>query len=110
MVLDAASPLQPEILVAEAPAAAAPVRVRGATGRALRHRGLVIGVVLVGAVIAVALLAPLLSPHDPYAQDLVRRLVPPIWMERGTWLHPLGTDNLGRDYLSRTLYGPASRS
>jgi peptide/nickel transport system permease protein len=83
MAIDAASPLQPEILVAEVPAAA----------------------VLVGAIVAIALLAPLLSLHDPYAQDLVRRLVPPIWMERGTWAHPLGTDNLGRDYFSRTLYG-----
>ena len=52
-----------------------------------------------------ALLAPLLAPHDPYAQDLTRRLIPPIWYEKGTWAHPLGTDNLGRDYLSRTIYG-----
>src|SRR5690606_30641989 len=43
--------------------------------------------------------------HDPYAQDLTRRLVPPIWHEKGVWANPLGTDNLGRDYLSRILYG-----
>jgi peptide/nickel transport system permease protein len=65
----------------------------------------VAGLILVGAVIAIALLAPLLAPHDPYAQDLTRRLVPPIWHEKGVWANPLGTDNLGRDYLSRILYG-----
>jgi peptide/nickel transport system permease protein len=52
-----------------------------------------------------ALLAPLLAPHDPYAQSLPQRLTPPIWHAKGTWAHPLGTDNLGRDYLSRLLYG-----
>ncbi|MFO7296947.1 MAG: ABC transporter permease [Pseudomonadota bacterium] len=65
----------------------------------------VVGLILVGAVIAIALLAPVLAPHDPYAQDLTRRLVPPIWHEKGVWTNPLGTDNLGRDYLSRILYG-----
>jgi peptide/nickel transport system permease protein len=69
------------------------------------HPGLVIGLALMGACLAVALLAPLLAPHDPYAQDLNARLVPPVWYEKGAWAHPLGTDNLGRDYLSRTLYG-----
>jgi len=56
-------------------------------------------------IIAIAILAPLLAPHDPYAQDLTRRLIPPIWHEKGQWLYPLGTDNLGRDYFSRTIYG-----
>ncbi|MFL5151895.1 MAG: ABC transporter permease, partial [Microvirga sp.] len=46
-----------------------------------------------------------LAPHDPYAQELTRRRVPPFWYPKGDWVHPLGTDNLGRDYLSRTLYG-----
>jgi peptide/nickel transport system permease protein len=73
--------------------------------RILAHRGLTLGLLLVGAVVFIALFAPLLAPHDPYAQDLMRRLVPPIWHEKGTWLNPLGTDNLGRDYLSRVLYG-----
>ncbi len=73
--------------------------------RILAHRGLTLGLLLVGAVVFIALFAPLLAPHDPYAQDLMRRLVPPIWHEKGNWLNPLGTDNLGRDYLSRVLYG-----
>jgi peptide/nickel transport system permease protein len=73
--------------------------------RVLKHRGLSLGLLLVGAVVFVALAAPLIAPHDPYAQDLMHRLVPPIWHDKGTWLHPFGTDNLGRDYLSRVLYG-----
>jgi peptide/nickel transport system permease protein len=52
-----------------------------------------------------AILAPLLSPSDPYDQDLSRRLIPPIWQARGGFAHLLGTDGLGRDYLSRLLYG-----
>ena len=46
-----------------------------------------------------------LAPHDPYAQDLNLRLIPPVWMDGGSAAHPLGTDHLGRDYLSRLLYG-----
>jgi len=76
-----------------------------ATARMAANPSVVAGLILVGAVIAIALLAPLLAPHDPYAQDLTRRLVPPIWHEKGIWANPLGTDNLGRDYLSRILYG-----
>src|SRR3712207_1373158 len=76
----------------------------------LRHRvfgtvTLVIGAAILAAIVLIAVFAPLLAPHDPYAQDLTRRLIPPIWYEKGAWAHPLGTDNLGRDYLSRTLYG-----
>src|SRR5229473_2591121 len=66
------------------------------------HKGLVISVALLTLVV---LMAPVLAPHDPYAQDLGRRLIPPVWYQKGTWVHVLGTDNLGRDYLSRVLYG-----
>src|SRR5260370_16715338 len=69
------------------------------------HKGLVISVALLTLIVLVALLAPVLAPHDPYAQDLGRRLIPPVWYQKGTWAHVLGTDNLGRDYLSRVLYG-----
>lgn len=69
------------------------------------HIGLMIGLGGLAVVLAVALLAPWLAPHDPYAQDLSRRLVPPVWAEAGTWGNILGTDALGRDYLSRLLYG-----
>jgi peptide/nickel transport system permease protein len=70
----------------------------------LRFR-LVLGGFLVVAMILVAVLAPVLAPHDPYAQDLLSRLRPPVWAARGSWEHILGTDNFGRDLLSRLIYG-----
>jgi peptide/nickel transport system permease protein len=73
--------------------------------RVLAHKGLLIGVGLLTLVTLTALLAPQIAPHDPYAQDLTRRLIPPIWHENGAWSDVFGTDNLGRDYLSRVLYG-----
>jgi peptide/nickel transport system permease protein len=74
-------------------------------GRMLRHRGIMLGGTVIALMVGVALLAPLLAPHDPYAQSLIRRLRPPVWLEGGSWTHPLGTDHLGRDYLSRLMYG-----
>jgi peptide/nickel transport system permease protein len=73
--------------------------------RVLGHTGLLIGAAVLAAVVFMALAAPLLAPYDPYDQDLARRLIPPIWHGEGTWAHPLGTDMLGRDYLSRLVYG-----
>ena len=72
-------------------------RVRG-------HTGLLFGLGVVLLLVIIAVLAPLLAPHDPYVQDLARRMVKPVFMG-GTWEHPLGTDHLGRDYLSRLIYG-----
>jgi peptide/nickel transport system permease protein len=73
--------------------------------RVFRHTTFVLGASIFGFVLAVALLAPWLAPHDPYVQDLSKRLIPPLWDGNGSWLHPLGTDQLGRDYLSRLIYG-----
>ena len=73
--------------------------------RILGHQGVLIGVTIVAAVILIALTAPLIAPHDPYQQDLMNRLVPPVWDARGSWEHIFGTDHLGRDYLSRLIYG-----
>lgn len=73
--------------------------------RFLGQKAFVIGAGILVVIIALALLAPLLAPHDPYAQNLALRNVPPVWYQKGSWLHPLGTDQLGRDYLSRVLYG-----
>jgi peptide/nickel transport system permease protein len=73
--------------------------------RVVGHAGLMIGAGLLALIVLLALLAPMLAPYDPYAQDLTRRLIPPFWYGKGTWTHPLGTDNLGRDYLSRIIYG-----
>jgi peptide/nickel transport system permease protein len=63
------------------------------------------GAVILAVILVLALLAPWISPHDPYAQDLAKRLIPPIWQDRGSWDHLLGTDKLGRDYLSRLIWG-----
>lgn len=72
----------------------------------LRGRtSLVIGTGIVLLLALVALFAPLLAPHSPYEQDLSRRLLQPIFLGGTSWEHPFGTDQLGRDYLSRLLYG-----
>ena len=69
------------------------------------HQGMIIGSMIVVLIILMALFAPFLAPHDPYQQDLLNRLIPPIWDSRGSSEHILGTDHLGRDYLSRLIYG-----
>ena len=56
-------------------------------------------------IVAGAVLAPLVAPHDPLSVNIRHRLAPPAWMEGGTWPHPLGTDQVGRDLLSRVIYG-----
>ena len=75
--------------------------------RAFNHVGLVIGSGILFSIFFMAVFADVLSPHDPYDQDLARKLIPPIWHDgaKVTWDHPLGTDALGRDYLSRLLHG-----
>ncbi|MFC5737186.1 ABC transporter permease [Sinirhodobacter huangdaonensis] len=73
--------------------------------RGLRNVALMSGGGVVVLMVLVAVLAPLLAPHDPYAQDLTRRLLPPFWIEGTDPAHLLGTDHLGRDYLSRLIYG-----
>jgi peptide/nickel transport system permease protein len=80
---------------------------RGAQLRAriFGHTTILIGASVVLFMLAVAVLAPWLAPDDPFVQDLSQRLLPPVWHERGSWNHVLGTDQLGRDYLSRLIYG-----
>ncbi len=73
--------------------------------RALRNAGLCVGAVIVGFTLLVAIFAPILATQDPFAQDLSRRLIVPFWMEGGSTNHLLGTDQLGRDYLARLIYG-----
>lgn len=73
--------------------------------RARRHVGFQLGLAIVVLAALCALLAPLIAPHDPFLQDLSKRLIPPIWEAGGTWTNPLGTDGFGRDYLSRLMWG-----
>ena len=59
-------------------------------------------------IVASALLAPLIAPHDPYdlaSLSLLDATDPPAWLKDGNWSYPLGTDNQGRDVLSTILYG-----
>ncbi len=71
----------------------------------LRRIPLVIGAIIVGFAAIVAIVGPWLAPHDPFLQDLGHRYVPPAWMPGGSPAHWLGTDGLGRDYLSRLILG-----
>ena len=65
---------------------------------------LLIGAIVLIILTIIAILAPWIAPHDPYAQSLMTRMEPPVFLG-GDWEHPLGTDHLGRDYLSRLIYG-----
>lgn len=68
--------------------------------KAKSHLGFQFGAFIVVTFALIAILAPLIVPHDPYVQNLSNRLLSPVWNEQGTWQHILGTDHLGRDYLS----------
>jgi ABC-type dipeptide/oligopeptide/nickel transport system permease subunit len=56
-------------------------------------------------IVFLAIFAPWIAPHDPNESDLLRRLQPPAWMDGGEWSYVLGCDALGRDLLSRIIYG-----
>ncbi|PYM99389.1 MAG: peptide ABC transporter permease [Candidatus Rokuibacteriota bacterium] len=60
---------------------------------------------IIAVFVLVAVLAEVLSPGDPAEQSLGLRFTPPVWDEKGTWAHVLGTDGLGRDMLSRIIWG-----
>ncbi|MER2263290.1 MAG: ABC transporter permease [Psychrobacillus sp.] len=71
----------------------------------LRSKTGTVGFFIVLFVGIVSILAPLLAPHDPAAINAANMLKPPFWMEGGSTANLLGTDNLGRDILSRIIYG-----
>lgn len=73
--------------------------------RVRRVVGGVIGALVTLGIVLLASLAPLVSPQDPVEGDITARLVPPIWDARGSAARPLGTDELGRDVLSRLIHG-----
>ncbi|MBR3193445.1 ABC transporter permease subunit [Bosea sp. (in: a-proteobacteria)] len=69
------------------------------------NRGAVAGLIVIGLVLFCALFAPLIAPHDPNLTNNAVFLKPPFWQEGGSLSYPLGTDAIGRDILSRLLYG-----
>lgn len=69
------------------------------------NKGAMFGLVMVLAVIISAIFAPFFSPHDPILQDVEKRLLPPVWQTGGDPSFLLGTDHLGRDIVSRLIYG-----
>tara|TARA_B100000614_G_scaffold87761_1_gene79313 strand:- start:56 stop:970 length:915 start_codon:yes stop_codon:yes gene_type:complete len=74
--------------------------------RIFKNHSFLIGALILLVIIAIAVLAPFIAPHDPYDQDLARRLMNPFWHDKKTdALFALGTDKVGRDYLSRLIYG-----
>jgi peptide/nickel transport system permease protein len=95
--------LKPVVNLAEADATPSPAAQM--RRRAMRNMSLLFGGGVVLIVALCAIFAGFLAPQDPYQQDLTARLISPIWMDGGSWDHILGTDQLGRDYLSRLLFG-----
>lgn len=71
----------------------------------LTSRWPVIPGIVLTALIVVAIFAPLVAPHDPLRSNLRERNAPPAWYEKGTSKHLLGADTIGRDLLSRLIYG-----
>jgi dipeptide transport system permease protein len=98
-------------LASALPDAAAPVKL-AAPPKPMRafwfsfveNKGAVLGLVIVSIVVALALLAPLVAPHSPVEQFRDAVKAPPLWAG-GSWAFPFGTDGVGRDMLSRLIYG-----
>lgn len=87
----------PAIVAAEGPIRRAPIAI---LDLARKNRGVIIGLAMVGALFLIALLSPLISPQDPIATNPDNSYLPPL-----SGGHVLGTDELGRDQLSRVLWG-----
>jgi len=79
--------------------------VRAALRRLMRSGRVMVGGGIVLVILICAVFAPLIAPLDPNNQDLLAQLLPPAWSAEGVPEHLLGTDNLGRDTLSRLVYG-----
>lgn len=88
-----------------------PFRQRRIVTAMLGNRSFLIGGGVLGLIVVLAIAAPLVTWHDPYIQDLTNRRIPPVWYawfwgdSTAGWVHPLGTDKLGRDYWARLVYG-----
>jgi ABC-type dipeptide/oligopeptide/nickel transport system permease subunit len=79
--------------------------IRDTVKEVARRRSALAGGLLLGFILLTSAFFPLFYSVDPIGQDLSLRFTPPAWQRGGTWTHPLGTDNLGRDQLARILHG-----
>jgi dipeptide transport system permease protein len=70
-----------------------------------QNKGAVIGLAVFLIIVFIAVFAPLIAPHSPSLQNRDALLFPPLWLENGSWEYMLGTDAVGRDILSRLIYG-----
>ncbi|MEJ5349892.1 MAG: ABC transporter permease subunit [Desulfosoma sp.] len=73
--------------------------------RLRKNKTALAGLMIILLFLIMALFAPVLAPHDPLEQSLYAKLKPPVWQFGGSWNHVLGTDDFGRDLLSRLIYG-----
>ncbi|MDR6869286.1 dipeptide transport system permease protein [Bosea sp. BE125] len=90
---------------ATVPAGAPPHPLREFWSYFSANRGAVAGLIVIVLVLLAAVFAEVLAPHSPYLTNNAVFLKPPAWQEGGSWSYPLGTDAIGRDILSRLLYG-----
>lgn len=79
--------------------------IRGGRGRSVPRFPPLIPAVIIFVTIICAIFGNYIAPYHPEDSDLINRLQPPVWLEGGDWSHPLGTDKLGRDMLSRIIIG-----
>jgi len=80
-------------------------RVKQFIKELIRCRTAFLGAIIVLSFILIAILAPFVVPHDPLKASIVNRLQPPFWIEGGSSTYILGADEIGRDILSRIIYG-----
>ena len=80
-------------------------RVKQFIKELIRCRTAFLGAIIVLSFILIAIFAPFIAPNDPLKANIINRLRPPFWMERGNITFLLGADEIGRDILSRIIYG-----
>jgi len=80
-------------------------RARRRLWRTLRRGSGVFNIAFLAVMVLCAILAPVITPYDPTASEVTRRLLPPFWLTGGSTAHLLGTDQLGRDVFARLVYG-----
>jgi peptide/nickel transport system permease protein len=93
------------VVTTQGAGAATAVEVARPEGRLLRRSLMAVPVAILGVFVLAAVLADWISPHSPYTTSLTERLLPPAWQPGGSAEHLLGTDRLGRDILSRLIFG-----